>query len=229
MKKIMLLLVTLLASGELFSQTDNSNKQQDIRYIRDQLLVPLRSGQSNQHRIVHKGLLSGTPVTVLEISEDQTYSLVRTRKGTEGWIQTQYLNKDPAARDLLEVANKKLEKLQQQNTALDQKLKDLRSEHKQAEQQLSSVNEDYSQTEQELEEIKAISAKAIQLNSDNQRLLNDNQLLKNEIEVLRTDNQRLSDNQDSDAFLNGAFAVLIGVMIALLVPRLSPKKRTDWA
>ena len=225
MKKIMLLLLVIMASSELFGQ----NSDLGTRYIRDELLVPLRSGKSSQHRIVHKGLLSGTAVTVLEVSEDKDYSLVRTRKGTEGWIQTQYLKTEPAARDLLKTANKKIAQLEQKNNTLTEQINEIKSNHNQAQQELNKLSKNHSNAEQELAEIKEISANAIQLNQDNQRLLNDNQMLKKEVDILTTDNQRLNDSEENDAFLNGAFAVLIGVMITLLVPRLSPKKRTDWA
>ena len=50
-------------------------------------------------------------------------------------------------------------------------------------------------------------------------------MLRSQIEVLEADNQRLQDQLDSEAFMNGAFAVLLGVLITLLVPRLWPKRR----
>lgn len=221
MKNFVLLLVIISASSQVFSQ--------ETRYIRDELYVPLRSGQSMQHRIVHKGLVSGTALTVLEMSEDQTYSRVRTRRGTEGWIQTQYLSKEPAGRDLLKVANASIEKLEQQNQSLKQELSALRAQEQKSRQQLDDLNRNNSSISSELSKIKAISSNAIQINQDNQRLLEENQMLGNKVDILTTDNQRLIDNQESDAFLNGAFAVLIGVMITLLVPRLWPKKSTDWA
>lgn len=221
MKSITLLLMLLTVSSHLSSE--------EIRYIRDELYVPLRSGQSMQHRIVHKGLVSGTAVSVIETGEDNVYSLVRTRRGVEGWIQTQYLSPEPAGRDLYKAANAKLATLQQQNTSLTQQLNELKSKDRQSQKEVSDLSSKSSQLNAELSKIKQISANAIQLNSDNQRLLEENQMLKNEVNMLTTDNKRLNDAKDNDAFLNGAFAVLIGVMITLLVPRLWPQKTTDWA
>ena len=220
MKRLMLLLAILSASNTLRSE--------EIRYIRDQLYVPLRSGQTLQHRIVHKGLVSGTRLTVIETSDDEKYSRVRTDKKTEGWIQTQYLSSEQAGRDLLKIANTKVAGLQQKNNNLNKQLTAIKSQQQQAKKQISSLSSQSNTTNSELQQIKAISANAIQINSDNQRLLEENQLLNNEVDVLNTDNQRLNDEQDSDSFLNGAFAVLIGVMITLLVPRLWPQKRTEW-
>lgn len=221
MKKILLLLMTLLSSSQLYSE--------EVRYIRDVLYVPLRSGQTNQHRIVHKGLVSGTPVTVIEMSEDDTNSFVRTKSGIEGWIQSQYLSDQPAGRDLYNAATEKISKLETQNSELKQELNALKKDINEKEKQVEQLSESNQQTSEELATIKDISGNALKLNQDNQRLLQENQVLKNEADVLRTDNQRLNDDKENDAFLNGAFAVVIGVMLALIVPRLTPKKRDDWA
>ena len=37
-------------------------------YIRDTLYVPLRGGQSSEHRILHKGIPSGTELELLEVN-----------------------------------------------------------------------------------------------------------------------------------------------------------------
>ncbi|MEH6558784.1 MAG: TIGR04211 family SH3 domain-containing protein [Oceanicoccus sp.] len=221
MKRIVLLLFILGTSSQLYSA--------ETRYIRDELYVPLRSGQTTQHRIVHKGLVSGTALTILNMSDDETYSFVRTSKGIEGWIQTQYLSDSPAGRDLARIANRKLADLQQRYNKLNEQLKQLSSEQKNAKEQFSTLSSNNSETTKELDRIRAISANAIQLNEDNQRLLEESQMLKKELVIANTDNQRLTDNEENDAFLNGALAVLLGVMITLIVPRAWPKKSTEWA
>ncbi len=221
MKNIVLLLILLITSSYLSSE--------EIRYIRDELHVPLRSGQTIQHRIVHKGLISGTAVSLIETNKDSGYSQVRTKSGIEGWIQTQYLSPSPSGRDLYKAASAKLTKLEQQNSNLKQQLGELKNKDRQAQKNINELSSGRDQLNDELSKIKTISANAIQLNSDNQRLLEENQMLKNKVEMLTTDNKRLNDAKDNDAFLNGAFAVLIGVMITLLVPRLWPQKSTDWA
>ena len=68
-----------------------------IRYVSDNLTVPLRSGPSNGHRILHRGLPSGTRLTVLGEDADAGFINIRTDRGTEGWIPTQYLVAEPIA------------------------------------------------------------------------------------------------------------------------------------
>lgn len=220
MKKLALLLVLLTLSGILQSE--------EIRYVHDELVVPLRTGQSNQHRI-QRMLKTGTPLTVIEVSEDGKYSQVRTQKGTTGWILSQYLINRPASKDLLKVANKQLTRLKASNKALSNQLSQLKNDYSSSQQGNAELSSNTKKLTQELDRIKTISANSLQLNNDNQRLLEENQMLKNKVKVLSTDNQRLNDTIQSDSFLNGAFAVLIGVMITLLVPRMWPKKRTEWA
>ncbi len=221
MKRIVLLLFILASSSQLYSA--------ETRYIRDELYVPLRSGQTTQHRIVHKGLVSGTPLTIIAVSDDKLYSQVRTSKGIEGWIQTQYLSDSPAGRDLLKVAERKLATLQEKYDDLGNEFNQLNTEQRDAKQQLSTLSSSSSETAKELDRVRSISANAIQLNDDNQRLLEENRMLKKELVMVNTDNQRLADNEENDAFLNGALAVLLGVMITLIVPRAWPKKSTEWA
>jgi SH3 domain protein len=202
---------------------------QETRYIRDVIYVPLRSGQSTQHRIVHKGLVSGTPLTELEVNKDSGYSRVTTVGGNEGWIQTQYLSPEPAARNVLKKTNLTIEKLRKETSTLNQKLSQLKKQDKSSNSSIAQLSGENKKISLELNKIKSISANAIKINSDNNRLLEENQDLKNQLDIVSANNQRLSDDSESDSFLNGAFAVLIGVMITLAVPRLWPKKSTDWA
>lgn len=219
MKNIVLMLLLIAASSQAYSQT---------LYVSDQLTVALRSGQSNEYRII-RYLVSGTTLTEISKSKDGSYTQVRTRNGTEGWVQSQELSANPSGRAMYKAAQNSIASMESKNAALKKQLADIMNKQSTTQKKLTDLTSSNNQVSKELEKIKAISASAIQLNEDNQRLLEENQMLKNEVEVLSTDNQRLNDNQENDAFLNGAFAVLIGVMITLIVPRAWPKKSTDWA
>ncbi len=201
---------------------------QQTQYVSDTLRINFRSGPSNSNRIVHT-FLSGTPLTAIEESEDKKWTKVKTTKGEEGWVLTQYLMNTPAARNQLKAANTSVVKLRESNKDLKQQLQTLQGKQNSTNAQATSLSSSNATLSKELDELKAISANAIQLNTDNQKLLNESQMLKNEVDVLQADNQRLTDKNNSDSFLNGAFAVLIGVMITLIVPRLWPRKASDWA
>ena len=71
----------------------------------------------------------------------------------------------------------------------------------------------------------------MQLDEDNRRLVVSSEQLRSQLDMLEAENQRLHDKVDSEDFLNGALAVLLGVIITLVVPRLWPKRRksSSWA
>jgi SH3 domain protein len=75
-------------------------------YISDQLYVPVRKGQGNQFAILHKGLPSGTKVTLVE--RDTDWTKVVTAEGITGWIRNQFLDNSPPSKILLVAANSKI-------------------------------------------------------------------------------------------------------------------------
>jgi SH3 domain protein len=200
----------------------------ETRYISDKIYVPLRVGDSPKHRIIHRGLPSGEKLELLENSEESSYSRVRTDRGIEGWLPSHYLVDKPVARSLIGEANRRAEELNTANKALREQLQNTVKKTQETSSIASEVSEQNKSLSQELEDIKRTSANAIKLDEDNRRLLESNQMLSNEVDVLKTDNTRLRENEENEFFLNGAFAVLIGVMLTLIIPRMMPKRRSDW-
>ncbi|WP_372862282.1 TIGR04211 family SH3 domain-containing protein [Spongiibacter sp.] len=214
-----LLTALLTLSGTAFAET---------RYISDKVYVPLRVGDGSKYRIVHRGLPSGTKLELLETNEDSGYSKVKTSSGTEGWLPSHYLIDAPVARTRLRETEAKLQKLSESNKALREQLNNTTQSSEKTASIVEQLERENSALSEELDAIKRISANAIKLDSDNRRLLESNQMLSSELDVLKTDNARLRENQENEFYLNGAFAVLIGVMIALIVPRMTPKRRSEW-
>jgi SH3 domain protein len=97
--------------------------------------------------------------------------------------------------------------------------------------QIQVRDEQYNEVAQELYRLKQVSGKAEQLDIDNRRLVESAENLRSEVEMLRAENLRLQDKVESEDFMNGALAVLLGVVIALVAPRLVPKRRksSSWA
>ncbi len=213
----------LLSAGNLFAQ--------DVRYISDTQYIPLRSGPGSDYRITHRGIPSGTRLTVARTSEDGVFAEITTQRGTTGWIRTQYLMTELPARVQLDAALKKAADLETRNTALTTETSSLKSERVEVLNQIQSTDSELEEVTRELTQLKQISGKAVQLDVDNRRLIVETETLKSEREMLQSENQRLTDKLESEAFLNGALAVLLGVIITLAVPRLWPKRRRNsgWA
>lgn len=199
-------------------------------YIDDTLLVPLRSGEGLQFRIVHKGIKSGTKVELISHNPDSGYSHVRTPEGVSGYLPTRYLVKNEIARDRLVKVTAQLKQAQAKTKELQTELNELKSTHATLSanhQQLTQRNES---TSKELKKVKDISSNALSLDQRNRELRETNQELRNEVELLTTDNQRLKDKSDTSYMMIGAALVLLGVFLALIIPWLKPTKRNDsWA
>ncbi len=204
---------------------------QQTRYISDNQLIPVRSGAGNNYRIINRGLPSGTRLTVHETSEDGVWARITTDSGEEGWLRAQYLMAETPAKTRLARAEAKTEQLRAKNEALNAQLATLQSEHSNLSEQASASDSSLSEVSAELAQLKQISGRAVQLDSENRRLTEDNEALRAEVDTMKAEGQRLQDKLQKRTFLHGAFAVLLGVIITLLVPRLWPKRRRNdgWA
>jgi SH3 domain protein len=204
---------------------------QDVRYVSDVQYIPLRSGPGGEYRITHRGIPSGTRLVISSRSEDGLFAEITTEKGTKGWIRTQYLMDKVPAQVKLDKAQQRVVKLQSDNAGLASETSILKTERVDVLNQIQSTDGQLDTVSRELAGLKKISGNAVQLDTDNRRLIVESETMKSDLEMIRAENQRLTDRLASDAFINGALAVLLGVIITLAVPRLWPKRRrnSDWA
>lgn len=196
-------------------------------YISDRVFVPMRKGGGKKFGIVHKGLPSGTRVTLIE--RDGDWTKVRTAGGTTGWIPSQYASRKIPPAILLATANKKLEQLQQQNQKLTTQLGEQEKILKTTQTELSSTNRQSDAVSNELSALKAVSSSAVETRNRLQSITQKLQLLQTENDVLRSENESLQKSERSTFFMYGMLAVIMGVIITLIVPRLKFKRRnSQW-
>ncbi|MFU8763103.1 MAG: TIGR04211 family SH3 domain-containing protein [Haliea sp.] len=200
---------------------------QDIRYVSDTQYVPVRSGAGNDFRIVHRGIPSGTRLTVSRASADGEWSEVTTDNGTSGWVRTQHLMAEAPARNQIDAAVARAEELAAANAELTQELADLRAVRVQLEGDVDNADSSLQTLTEELAQLRQISGRSLQLDADNRRLVEEAENLRAQADMLGAENQRLQENLRSSAFLDGALAVLLGVVITLVAPRLWPKRRRN--
>ena len=86
-------------------------------------------------------------------------------------------------------------------------------------------------TQAELTEIKRVSAAALDLDLMNQQLVAELESGRSSADLLRLENVRLRERIANNQMMDGALAVLLGVILAVVAPRLWPrKKRPDgWS
>ncbi|CAA0119364.1 Uncharacterised protein [BD1-7 clade bacterium] len=207
---------------------DTSKAGQRV-YIRDYLYVPLRSGESARHRIVNKGLKSGTALTLVKTNADSGYSLVRTSRNAEGWIPTQYLVDAPTAAIELAKARETIKNLTQKAGPLSEQLLDQKRDSERLTIELQGMRQENIRLDRELTRVKDLAANSIELDANNKRLMQANEQLKNTQDALAAEKERLQSQLKSDDFINGALVLFAGMMLTIFVQYFAnSKKKSDW-
>jgi SH3 domain protein len=196
-------------------------------YISDQLYVPVRKGQGNEFTIVHKGLPSGTKITLVE--RDTDWTKVTTAEGITGWVRNQFLDDNPPAKVLLVAANRKIERISKNLVELNAEKQSLLENYTQTQASLKKVDKQATSSEAELSALKSISASAIESHQRLQSVAQKMQLLQTENDVLKSENDSLRRSESTTFFLYGVFTVLLGMLIAVILPKLrSSKRQNGW-
>ena len=197
---------------------------QETQYISDMVLIPVRSGAGSEYSIVNRGLPSGTALLVVTVSEDGEWTEIETRGGTRGWIPSQYLQKNPPASLLINDLQGELEQVRSERDRVARKLNLSASEASEADKTISELMETLEATRTELTETKRVSAAALDLDSLNQQLVAELETERSDADLLRLENVRLRERIASNQMLDGALAVLLGVILAVVAPRLWPRR-----
>ncbi len=196
-------------------------------YVTDRLEVYLRTGKGIKYKIIRR-IRSGTPLTVLAKDPKSGYARVRLSDGTEGWILTRYLSPEPSARWQLKQAEEKLQQLTRENARLKQELEDLKSQQGSLATEKQHLTQRSSQLEAELQQIRHASAHALEIQEERNRLRGRVAELERRLQQLQLENQALSRDQSQRWFLIGAGVLTGGILIGLLLPRLSWRRRRSW-
>ncbi len=216
-RKLLFALCLLLLGGSVFAET---------KYVVDQIVITLRSGQSNQHQIL-RTLPSGTKMDVLETSDN--YSQVRLADGTEGWVLNQYLTSTPIAKHQLASIQKKLAELDAENVRLKRELASINSEKSDIGEQYATLKKADEKLNEELDRLRSVAAKPLQLKNENTRLKKALLDIENEHELVQQENQMLRDSADREWFLTGAGVIILGIILGLIAPSLRPRKKSSWS
>jgi SH3 domain protein len=159
MRKILLPLLLVLA-GQGFAATG---------WISDELYVPLRAGEGNQYKILHRGLKSGTAVEILEQVEGSEWTKVRYGE-IEGYINSQYVMKSPTADIRLAQMEKKYEQTREQLTTAQTQLREVTAERDRLAGENKSLDNNLNARSDELDKLKEIAADPVRLDQANRKL-----------------------------------------------------------
>ncbi|MBI5461570.1 MAG: TIGR04211 family SH3 domain-containing protein [Gammaproteobacteria bacterium] len=201
--------------------------QAETRYVSDALEIDMRSGTSNQHRILRM-LESGTALEILEDDKASGYSHVRTPSGAEGWILSRYLMTTAPAGQRLAETEKKLAELELQSRQRMAKLSESDKEFINVTEELTRVKDENLKLAKQLADIQRTASSALAIDAENQELKNSLMQMERGQETLRQENAALHDRTARDWFMIGAGVMIVGIVLGLILPRIRMRKRSSW-
>ncbi|MEJ2042146.1 MAG: TIGR04211 family SH3 domain-containing protein [Reinekea sp.] len=217
------LFTQLLLSVSLFIAAPLSAYAETL-WLTDKLWVNVRTGPSGDYRSL-KTIISGTRMEVLETSENGDYYRVRTEAGLEGWVPKRYTETEPTGNIRADNLEAEKQQLQQQLEVLDKKYKDLLAGKGDVNGELETLRTNNAELTKELNRIKAISENAINLDAQYQALAEENARIKNDLDVMTAENRSLSEFNDSQMLYIGAILMIVGIILGVILPRLTGNKR----
>lgn len=202
---------TIIAATAFYSNLAAS----DTVYIRDVIYVPLRGGQSNEHRILHQGIRSGTALERLEVNEETGFTRVRGSSGLEGWIQSQYLVTEPIARDRLDAMDEQVTRLTNELDDAEVRLTTQTDLTASTQQQLEALRQEQVDLNAELSRITELAANTISIDAQNEQLLQDVADLNGELVSLSTENAALAETNNQRWYMIGAATIFLGILLGI--------------
>ncbi len=220
-------LAALASLGAMAQEITDTSSETDIRYVTDVIFTPIRTGPGGDYRIINKGLRSGTAVTFHGITDDGVWAEVETKGGTRGFLRAQYLQTEVPRANQLNILEAELAASKDRAVTLQQNLNEAMEQLTSSDSDMSSTATALAETRAELDEIKRISANAIQLDQLTKELTGKLEDASARNDLLTLENARLEDRVASNQHLQGALSVIAGILIALLIPRLTMKRRRN--
>jgi SH3 domain protein len=199
---------------------------QTVQYISDELTVAVRRGKSVQHRII-RFEPSGTPVEVLEVSEEDGFTRVRTPNGTEGWVLSSKLQDRPGAAQRLEAAQERIATLRADLADRRDEVAALESALEMRSREAADLQRQVEVLTTELDETRAASAEPLRLAEDNERLASELESERQRATELEQENARLSSRSLKEWFVLGAAVSLGSLVLGALLTRI-PWRRERW-
>ncbi len=197
-------------------------------YVTNTKEVLLRAGKGLEYKILRL-LPSGTPLTLLEHDPKSGYSKVQLRDGTVGWVLTRHISDERSCRIQLQTANEKLQQLAQENARLNQELQALQTQQAALGTEKSTLAERVAHLSAELNRIRTVSANALALEAERNQLRERVIELERQLHQLKLENQTLNQEQSQRWFLIGAGVLGGGILVGLILPRLTWRRRHHWS
>ena len=185
-------------------------------YVSDILKLTLRTGPSNQNKILAV-IESGQMMEVLQLGNE--WSKVRLPNGKEGWVLNRYLSANEPHRIKLERLEAKHKNLTAQAATLLEENNRLKAENKRLKSESSGNQSELLKTRKEYEALKSESAEFIAVKTDYERVAG--QLSAETAKAKKLEDQltRMEMNHAIKWFLAGSAVLIVGFLIGFSTKR----------
>lgn len=205
----------------------NTAALSETRYVTDLIFTPVRTGPGGDYRIINKGLPSGTEVTYYGITDDGVWAEIETKGGTRGYLRAQYLQSNAPRGSQVNALEATLAEEVARTAQLQRELDEAMGQLTSTDSSMSTAARELKETRETLAEVKRVSANAIQLDQMTKSLTGKLEEANGRNDLLKLENARLQDRISSNRAIEVVVLIVLGIMIALLVPRLSVKRRRN--
>jgi SH3 domain protein len=196
----------------------------DQRYVTDQFEVMLRTGPSGNHAIIRM-LKSGAALTVLDPEVDNGYVRVQTNAGTEGWVLIRYLIREPVARVQLENLVRQITQTEPKDASIRGQLNTVKAEYDNANKRITQLEAEKKELENQLDAIKHRAANVLAIDDENKQLQQQLAEARAQLKTLQEQYSELSNDNEKDWFITGALVLGGGLLLGLIIPKISWRRQ----
>lgn len=188
-------------------------------WVTDKLETQIRSGPGLQYRIL-KLLSTGAPLEIVGTPEKNGFTQVRMESGDAGWIMTRFLSTVPVACDQ--------KALYEENANLKSELATFKSGKESADKSNQELSATTARLNTEVIAIRQASANVLQIQAERDQLQEKVIALEGELDSVKREKQAQDASNIQDWFMIGAGVLFGGILLGLILPRLSWRKRSSW-
>ena len=191
----------------------------ETRYVSEVREITLRTGPGAEYKITSM-IKSGTPMTVLEQSENWTR--VQLTDDKEGWVLTQFLQTKVPDAILLENIQKQHDLLSVKANTLTTENQDLKEKVAALTADLDSYRSKYDTLDATHEALKTESADFLELQTTHETLTNELATQKAKADRLENELSSLITDKRLKWFLLGAGVLIVGIALGFIT---KPQRR----
>ena len=166
-------------------------------------------------------------MTYYGLTEDGVWAEIETKGGTRGYLRAQYLQANAPRGSQVNALEATLAEEVERAAQLQRDLDEAMAQLTSTDSSMSTAARELEQTRETLAEVKRVSANAIQLDQMTKSLTGKLEDANARNDLLKLENARLQDRISSNRTIEVVVLIALGIMIALLVPRLSVKRRRN--